>query len=108
MTENEKGEQDSWSAVQSAPNESEAALVVGFLESHGIPARVMDVSFHQYPTSTEDLSEVEIAVPTDRLDEARTALDQREKAFASSPEGDATVMTDEGPAEIDPNAPEGE
>ena len=45
---------------------------------------------------------VEVAVPTDRLEEAAAALARREKAFASATEGEATLMTDEGPAEIDP------
>ena len=50
----------------------------------------------------EDLATVEVAVPFERFDEAAEALSKRDEAFASSTEGEATLMTDEGPAEIDP------
>lgn len=99
---------ESWSGVERVSNEAEAALVVGFLRNHDIPARVLDKSFHQTPTTDEDLSPVEIAVPSDRMDEARRILDTREAAYAESPRSDDTLMTDEGPAEIDPNGGEGD
>ena len=98
----------SWSGVERVANEAEAALVVGFLRNHDIPARVLDKSFHQTPTSGEDLSPIEIAVPSDRMDEARRILDSREAAYAASSRSDDTLMTDDGPAEIDPNAAEGD
>ena len=104
----ESAESESWSGVERVANEAEAALVVGFLRNHDIPARVVDKSFHQAPTTDEDLSSVEIAVPSDRLEEARRALDTREAAYAASPRESDALITDEGPAEIDPNAPEGE
>ena len=99
-------ENESWSAVERVANESEAALVVGFLQNHDIPARVVDKSFHQAPTSDEDLSPIEVAVPSDRVEEARRVLDQREAEFAKTTDDDA-ILTDEGPAEIDPTAPDG-
>jgi len=100
----EKEDNESWSGVERVANESEAALVVGFLRNHDVPARVLDKSFHQTPTSGEDLSPIEIAVPTERLDDARRVLETREAAFAASPRESDTVMTDEGPVEIDPAA----
>ena len=104
----EKEDVGSWSGVERVSSEAEAALVVGFLKNHDIPARVHDKSFHQTPTSGEDLSPIEIAVPTDRMDEARRILDSREAAYAEAGREGDTLMTDEGPAEIDPNAPEGD
>jgi len=104
----ESADGGSWSGVERVANTSEAALVVGFLRNHDIPARVLDKSFHQTPTSGEDLSPIEIAVPSDRVDDARQALEKREAVYAASSEGD-TVMTDDGPAEIDTSAaPDGE
>jgi hypothetical protein len=102
-------ESDSWSGVERVANEAEAALVVGFLENHEIPARVLDKSFHQAPNPDEDLSPIEIAVPSDRLEDARRALAQREAAYAAAPhDADTdTLMTDEGPADIDTSAPDG-
>ena len=48
MADDTTGEEH-WEGVAPAANESEAALVAGFLESRGIPARVVDRSFsHVY------------------------------------------------------------
>jgi hypothetical protein len=92
-----------WSAVACAGSEAEATFIVGFLESHGIPTRLVDKSFSQNPVpSDEDLAMVEIAVPVERYEEAKGALEKRDEDFASATEGEATLMTDEGPAEIDP------
>lgn len=92
-----------WSAVASVGTEAEATFIVGFLESRGIPARILDRSFTQNPVpADEDLASMEVAVPSDRFDEAADALEKRDEAFSSATEGEATVMTDEGPAEIDP------
>lgn len=94
---------DDWSGVESVANTAEAALIVGFLENHDIPARIVDKSFHQTPTTDEDLSAIEVAVPTARLEEARAALERREKAFAEKPGEADSLQTDEGPQDIDPN-----
>lgn len=94
---------DDWSAVESVANTAEASLIVGFLENHDIPARVVDKSFHQTPTTDEDLSPIEVAVPTERLEEARAALARREQAFSEKPGDAESLQTDEGPADIDPN-----
>ncbi|MBK9966714.1 MAG: hypothetical protein IPP07_18265 [Holophagales bacterium] len=92
-----------WSGVASVGTESEASFIVGFLESRGIPTRLVDKSFSQNPVpADEDLSDIEVAVPSDRFAEAAAALEKRDEAFASATEGEATLMTDEGPAEIDP------
>jgi hypothetical protein len=92
-----------WSGVASVGTESEASFIVGFLESRGIPTRLVDRSFSQNPVpADEDLASIEVAVPTDRFQEASAALEKRDDDFASATEGEATLMTDEGPAEIDP------
>jgi hypothetical protein len=86
-----------WEGVASAANESEAALIAGFLESRGIPARVVDRSFHQTPTENEDLTGIEVGVPASRVAEAREELARREKAYENSPPG-SEVITDEEPS----------
>ena len=101
MAEDLKSEEH-WEGVAPAANESEAALVAGFLQSRGIPARVVDRSFHQYPTESEDLSPIEVAVPAARADEARTALASRERAFESNPGSESDLQTDEGPRDVPP------
>lgn len=92
---------EGWSAVEGVVNEEEGALVVGFLESEGIPARVVDQSAHILPTTNERLTPISVAVPTARVDEAVAVLSRRETAFASQKEGEETVLTDEGPAALD-------
>jgi hypothetical protein len=88
---------EGWEGVTAVANEAEAALVAGFLESRGIPARVVDRSFHQTPTESEDLSGIEIAVPASRAAEAREELARREKAFEDAPAGAETIGDDEPP-----------
>ena len=95
--------EESWSGVEAVANESEAAILVGFLQNHDIPARVMDKSFHQTPTTDEDLTAIEVAVPTRRLEEARKALLARDEAFENSPEGAETLLTDDGLKTVDPD-----
>jgi hypothetical protein len=84
-----------WEGITSAANESEAALIAGFLESRGIPARVVDRSFHLTPTESEDLSGVEVGVPASRVTEARAELARREKAYDAAPPGSALDGDDE-------------
>jgi hypothetical protein len=108
VEEKKESPSEDWVAVAAASQEAEASFLVGFLENHGIPTKIVDKSFTLTPTaSDEDLSEVEVAVPAARVDEARAALAQRDTSFASDSGGTEALMTDEGPAEIDPE-PEGE
>jgi hypothetical protein len=94
--------EEHWENVAPAANESEAALIAGFLQSRGIPARVVDRSFHQTPTESEDLSPIEVVVPAARADEARAELATREQAFAKDPGTPSDLQTDEGPRDVPP------
>jgi hypothetical protein len=91
------GNEERWEGVTSAANEAEAALIAGFLESRGIPARVVDRSFHLTPTESEDLSGVEVGVPASRAAEARAELARREKAYDEAP-ADSELIKDEDPS----------
>lgn len=99
----ESHEEESWTGVEGAANPSEAALIVGFLQNHDIPARVVDRSFHQTPTSDEDLTPIEVAVPANRVEEATRVLAERNRDFEASPEGSETVLTDEGLRLLNPS-----
>ena len=86
-----------WEGVAAAANEAEAALIAGFLESRGIPARVVDRSFHLTPTENEDLTEIEVGVPASRVAEAREELERREKTWAEgAPDADPADGEPEG------------
>jgi hypothetical protein len=83
-----KERDESWVALEGVPNETEGALLAGFLESEGIPARVVDRSFHMTPMpEDEDLSPIVVAVPKDRRAEAEELLASRE-AEGTGPEAD--------------------
>jgi hypothetical protein len=97
---------DKWSALEGVANETDANLLVGFLESHGIPARVEDRSFHQAPAPDNDLSPISVTVPMARLTEAEAALEKRRSAFVNSPEGASSILTDQGLEEVDSSADE--
>jgi hypothetical protein len=74
-----KEKDENWVALQGVPNETEGAILAGFLESEGIPARVVDRSFHLTPMpEDEDLSPIAVAVPKDRFAEAEQLLASRE------------------------------
>jgi hypothetical protein len=107
MTEGE--ETGNWVVVEGVGSETEAALVAGFLESEGIPARVVDRSFHLTPTPEDDeLSPIGVAVRAERLRDAEEALARREAEFAAAGTDAEAVLTDEGPAHVDPDAPDGD
>ncbi len=89
--------EERWEGVTAAANPTEAALIAGFLESRGIPARVVDRSFHQTPTENEDLTGIEIAVHAERAAEAREVLAEREKQWEATPPGADVVEGDEPP-----------
>jgi hypothetical protein len=102
-------DEENWVVVEGVGSEAEAALVSGFLESEGIPARVVDRSFHLAPTPEDDeLSPIGVAVPENRLREAEQALARREAAFPSAKGDGEAVLTDEGPVHVDPDAPDSE
>ena len=108
MSEPEKRDDQDWVAVKAVPNETEAALLAGFLDSGGIPARVVDRSFHMTPTVEDnDLSPIEVAVRRDRFDEAMALLASRESGFLAAEPDEEALLTDEGPAHVDPEDPDG-
>jgi hypothetical protein len=72
-----------WEIVRTVGTEEEALLIVGFLESAGIPARVESLLFHQEPVNFGSLGEVRVRVPPDSLDAARSALEALDSAARS-------------------------
>jgi len=67
-----------WEIVETVGTEEEAALIAGFLESAGIPARVESLLFHQEPVTFGRLGEVRVHVPAASADAARQALATRD------------------------------
>ena len=103
MSGPDEGRDRNWVAVKEVPNETEAALLAGFLDSEGIPARVVDRSFHMTPTVEDnDLSPIAVAVPRERLADAEALLASRESDFPAARADEEALLTDEGPAHVDP------
>ncbi|HQR66872.1 MAG TPA: hypothetical protein PLB02_05710 [Thermoanaerobaculia bacterium] len=99
-------DEEPWVLAKAGANEADGAFVAGFLEAHGVPARVVDEGFNLTPIPNERW-EFAVVVPESRLSEAQEALSRREAEFPAA-EGDAdAVLTDDGPAHVDPDAPDG-
>src|SRR5262245_23572646 len=91
--------------IASAPNSDQADLICGFLESEGIPARVQHADARILPSNIGALGDVRVFVAQEDEERALALLKQREEEYAQLDDDSETVVTDEGPADIDENAP---
>jgi len=67
-----------WEIVETVGTDEEAALIAGYLESEGVPARVESLLFHQEPVTFGRLGEVRIFVPGADVERARELLAGRD------------------------------
>lgn len=93
-----------WVEVTSTGTDDEARLIQGFLEAEGIPAQVENVKFQMEPVNFGTMGDIRVYVGSE--DEARAIelLNQRNREYQRLDDDDDTLVTDEGPAEIDENA----
>ena len=92
--------------IASASNSDEAELICGFLENEGIPARVEHADARSIlPTNLGQLGDVRVYVAQEDEARAMALLEQREEEYERLDDDTETVVTDEGPAEIDENTP---
>ena len=70
---------DDWEILEVLGSEEDAELVCGFLRSQGVPCQVESDHSHEFPVNVSALGNVRVEVPTDRLDEARRLLAERER-----------------------------
>ncbi len=71
-------EGEEWEIVKIVGTEEEATIVVGFLNSSGIPAEVESLLASELPADFGHLGEVRVRVPAERAAEAKEALNSRE------------------------------
>jgi formate dehydrogenase assembly factor FdhD len=90
--------------IASASSSDEAELICGFLENEGIPARVEHADASILPANLGQLGDVRVFVAQDDESRAMALLQQREDEYEQLDEEGETVVTDEGPAEIDVNS----
>lgn len=88
--------------IASASNSDEAELICGFLENEGIPARVEHADARSIlPANLGQLGDVRVFVAQEDEARAQALLKQREDQYEQLDDEGETVVTDDGPAEID-------
>jgi hypothetical protein len=93
-----------WVEIASCGTEDEARLLQGFLEAEGLPAQIEDVKFHMEPINFGTMGDIRIYVSSDDEEQALQTLKSRETAYQRLDDDDETLVTDDGPAEVDENA----
>lgn len=95
-----ESEDTTWVEITSVGNDEEARLLAGFLEAEGIPAEVESLRFSMEPVNVGTMSEIRVYVGAEDEHRALELLESRADSFRNLPAGE-TVMTDEGPADVD-------
>lgn len=99
-----EGENVTWIEIASTGTEDEATLLRGFLEAEGIPAQIENVKFSMEPINFGTMGDIRIYVGEQDEQRAQELLRQRERAYERLDDDTETVVTDEGPADIDDSA----
>ncbi len=98
-------ENTTWVEIASSGTEDEARILQGFLQSEGIPASVESVKFTMEPTNFGKMGDIRIYVPADEEAKAMELVRERQREYDSLKDDEDTLVTDDGGAEIDENAP---
>jgi formate dehydrogenase assembly factor FdhD len=93
-----------WVEIASSGSEDEAELLRGFLENEGIPAQIENVKFHMEPVNFGTMGDIRVYVRKEDEARAMELLRKREQEYEQLDDDDDTLVTDDGPAEIDENA----
>jgi len=94
-----------WVEIASCGTEDEAKILQGFLQAEGIPAQIEDVKFHMEPINFGTMGDIRIYVASEDDQQALQMLQQRDDEYRKLDDDEETLVTDEGPAEVDENAP---
>ena len=70
-----KSTSDSWVTIEKVYPPQDM-VISSLLESYGIPVRILRREIPQFPVSIGPMAEVQISVPSDRVEEARTLLQE--------------------------------
>ncbi|MBV8519015.1 MAG: DUF2007 domain-containing protein [Acidobacteria bacterium] len=93
-----------WVEIASSGTDDEARLLQGFLEAEGIPAQIENVKFSMEPINFGTMGDIRIYVGAEDEARALELLRQRDIEYRNLDDDDETLVTDEGPAEVDENA----
>ena len=94
-----------WIEIASSANSDEADLIKGFLENEGIAAQVEHADASILPANVGKLGDVRVYVQADDGPRALELLKQREVEYENLDDDTETLVTDDGVADIDENAP---
>ncbi len=100
-----EGDNVTWVEIASTGTPDEAALLKGFLEAEGIAAEIEDVKFSMEPINFGTMGDIRIYVGAQDEQLALELLRRREQEYDKLDDDEETLVTDEGPADIDENAP---
>jgi hypothetical protein len=90
-----------WIEIASVGTAEEAKLLAGFVEAEGISANTENVKFNMEPINFGTMGEIRVYVPSDQEQQALALLKTRNDAYDRLDDDEETLVTDEGPAEID-------
>ncbi len=93
-----------WVEIASTGTEDEAELLRGFLEAEGIVAQVENVKFRMEPINFGAMGDIRIYVAAADEKRALDLLRLRNREYDQLDDDEDTLVTDEGPAEIDESA----
>ncbi len=99
------GDNTVWVEIASSGEEDEARLLQGFLQAEGIDTQIEDLKFKEIPVDIGTMGEIRIYVPAEEEEHALELLRKREEEYRQLDDDEDTLITDEGPADIDENAP---
>lgn len=93
-----------WVEIASTGTEDEARLLKGFLEAEGIMAQVESLKIDAAPINFGSMGDIRVYVGSEDETRAQELLRKREQEYERLDDDDETLVTDEGPAEIDETA----
>ncbi len=98
------GDGMTWVEITSTGTDDEARLLKGFLDAEGIAAQIENVKFTMEPINFGTMGDIRIYVAAEDEARALELLRQRQTAYDKLDDDDDTLVTDEGPAEVDESA----
>lgn len=99
-----EGDGVTWVEIASTGAQDEAALLKGFLDAEGIPAQIENVKFSMEPINFGTMGDIRVYVAGEDETRALELLKSREREYNKLDDDSETLVTDDGPAEIDENA----
>ena len=99
-----EGDSTTWVEIASTGSDDEARLIKGFLEAEEIPTQIENVKFSMEPINFGTMGDIRIYVDAEDEPRALELLKKRTDAYDRLDDDTETVVTDEGPADIDENA----